>query len=98
MDYLYKEGKIDNFQFGIMLSTDDSYDSMITFGGYVSTNYEGEIYAHDVAGSFHWSLNLISYSYNDSTITPSVSKALIDTGTSILVISESKNIYKAEFE
>lgn len=66
VDYLNRQGKLDYFMYGILLSTDISAQSEITFGAYDSSafNVSGQLYAHSVAGSFHWSLNLVSFSYN----------------------------------
>ena len=40
-----------------------------------------------MAGSFHWSVQLVAASYNGIVIQPDVSKALTDTGTTLLYVS-----------
>lgn len=77
-----------------MTSSDISLPSYVTFGGYDTSSYESPNYiiAHPVSGSFHWQLNLVSYSYDGNKVTPTISKVLIDTGTTLIILTPSNLI------
>jgi len=69
-----------------------AFDAKLTYGGYQKANVEipfqnfylsglNQIIAHRVSGSFHWSLPVIRASVRGVGFKPSVTNAMIDTGT-----------------
>lgn len=86
---LYKDKLIDAFQFSILIAPETSpHDSLLTVGGYNQSLFQGNLIAHPVSGSFHWSLHLIRYSINGKWITPKASKALTDTGSTYIMMNK----------
>mmetsp|Transcript_38210 Transcript_38210/g.36565 ORF Transcript_38210/g.36565 Transcript_38210/m.36565 type:complete len:109 (+) Transcript_38210:258-584(+) len=83
---MYDQDKLDYYQFGVLTGILGEQQSEVTIGGYNEESFEGEIISHAVSGSFHWSLNFVKFAYNDDFVIPSVGKALIDTGTTFLML------------
>ena len=93
INYLYDNDKIDKPVFSIS----PGKEPKITFGGYQPEGLETTeqkfysellhpITALRIGGSFHWEVPIIAINVGGVFFRPSVNNAMLDTGTSIIVM------------
>lgn len=92
VNQLYVQGVIPKNAFGIDLrDSSDSVNSSITFGGYDTSIVTDSAYFTyvNLIDTAYWSLKLRSCKYGDSTIDIVASRAIIDTGASLVYFSST---------
>jgi hypothetical protein len=91
---LYNSGAIDKKVFSIFISKKPEYKSAVTFGNY-NLNYaviqgNTSIFWVDITNTQYWSLKLVSAKLGDRQIKLSTNSAIVDSGTSYLLMPSSK--------
>lgn len=92
---LFLGGQIDNQMFSFKLlresHSNDDVTSEMVIGGYDNDSFIGNMSFYDVSSNQnYWAIDLEKVFFNGGLIKNSVSQALIDTGTSILIIPTSE--------
>eukprot|EP00347_Sterkiella_histriomuscorum_P004811 403359005 len=91
--YLWDQGIIDRFEFGILLSPDYKIISTMTIGGYDETAYDSSknnMIGHGVSGSFHWQVHVVKIGAAGQFMFSTVPQALTDTGTTYTYLPQAE--------
>lgn len=94
IEELYTQGLIDKKIFSFYLAPGES-TSKFTIGGYstqfVSPKYTAEnLTWNELVNTNYWSLNLIGARYGNDSLKLSTSLAIVDTGTSYILMPKRK--------
>lgn len=73
-------------QFGVFLPSTSGQEGELTLGGYDSSKFSGDLTWIDLSSETYWAIDLDSWSASGTDYASGVSKAIIDTGTSLLTL------------
>ena len=81
------------------MSPSDKNDSDITFGEYKSEHFDRnyDLVTHQVSGSFHWSLHIVSFELSGKRYLTHANSALTDTGSTSLLMPAGNYCYLISF-
>jgi len=82
-DSMVRQGLVDEPVFAFYLSNDPSVDGELDFGGIDENHYKGEISYVKLSSTTYWELPLDDIKIDGNSVT-TVSKAIVDSGTSLL--------------
>jgi len=82
-DNLVRQGAVNSTQFAFYLSATDGSVGELTLGGYDSTHFQGELEWVPLISETYWEVKLAGLTLGGVPVT-NATKAVIDTGTSIL--------------
>jgi len=83
---LYEQNQVEEAAFSFYLSKTPGSDSRLILGGASEKYYEGNIEYYPVVSQTYWVINMNSFTVNGQEV--KVSKAIMDTGTSLIVGSK----------
>ena len=83
---LYEQNQVEEAAFSFYLSKTPGSDSRLILGGAFEKYYEGKLEYYPVISQTYWVINMNSFSINGQEV--KVSKAIMDTGTSLIVGSK----------
>ena len=81
-----------------MLIGDQDEESKATFGGYNASKYgDGSIQWHNLTSTHYWMLNFTGARLGSVHLNSSVRSAIVDSGTSVLLVPTSDMLLLAEY-
>ena len=83
---LYEQGQVEEAAFSFYLSKTPGFESRLVLGGALEKYYEGKMEYYPVVSQTYWVISMNFFKVNGQEV--KVSKAIVDTGTSLIVGSK----------